>query len=210
VVLSAAAGCVDVVCVTALGGPFASVVTGNLVKAGRSIATADGKLAAGVTTAVGCYTLGVAVGSSALRRSTPGWGRACNVVAAVEVALLAGVAAGWLAAHGHPRSTAARLLLGLAAAAMGVQSAVTISSGLRDASTTYLTGTLTSVVRALIRDPHRFEAGGAVRVVALVFGGAVGAVVLGNAPLWGPALPVALVGAVVFAAALTLSRLERS
>ncbi|HWL99487.1 MAG TPA: hypothetical protein VNP20_19245 [Nocardioidaceae bacterium] len=46
VVLAAAAGRVDVLCVTAFGGPFASVVAGNLVQLGRSIATADGQLAA--------------------------------------------------------------------------------------------------------------------------------------------------------------------
>jgi uncharacterized membrane protein YoaK (UPF0700 family) len=52
-VLTAAAGCVDAVCVTRLGGVFASVITGNLVQLGRAIATADGTLATAATTAVG-------------------------------------------------------------------------------------------------------------------------------------------------------------
>jgi uncharacterized membrane protein YoaK (UPF0700 family) len=44
-VFAAAAGCLDIVCVTRLGGPFASVITGNLVQLGRGIATVDGQLA---------------------------------------------------------------------------------------------------------------------------------------------------------------------
>ena len=39
--LSAAAGCVDAVCLTRLDDLFASVITGNLVQLGRAIATVD-------------------------------------------------------------------------------------------------------------------------------------------------------------------------
>jgi uncharacterized membrane protein YoaK (UPF0700 family) len=210
-VLAAAAGCLDAVCVTRLGGLFASVITGNLVLLGRAIATVDGRLAAGTTTAVGSYALGVAAGTVSLRRREAGWRRRTSIVATVEVILLTGVAAGWLATDGQPgRSTP--LLLGLAAAAMGVQSVITISSGVRGASTTYLTGTLTGVVRAVAGDPHRFAAGagGAARLGALLCGAAVGALVLRVAPSWALALPAALVAAVAISAALTCHRMEES
>ena len=68
------------------------------------------------------------------------------MVLAGEVVLLAGVAAGWAATGGQPGAGTASLLLVLASAAMGVQSAVTISSGVRGASTTHLTGTFTEAV----------------------------------------------------------------
>lgn len=168
-------------------------------------------MAAGATAAVASYALGVAAGAVALRRCGAGWRRRTSLVAAVEVVLLTGVAAGWLVTDAHPGRTAAPLLLGLAAAAMGAQSAVTIRSGVRGASTTYLTGTLTSVVRTLTGGPHRFAAaaGGADRLAALLCGAAAGALVLRVAPLWAPALPVALVAAVVVvAAALTRGRME--
>jgi len=38
VVLAAAAGCLDIMAMSRLGGPFASVVTGNVVQLGRSLA----------------------------------------------------------------------------------------------------------------------------------------------------------------------------
>jgi uncharacterized membrane protein YoaK (UPF0700 family) len=209
IVLTAAAGCLDVVCVVRLGSLFASVITGNLVQFGRAVATADGLLAAGAVTAVGSYALGVAAGTAGLRRCGAGWRRRTSMVAAIEVVLLAGVAAGWIAAGARPGRITSLLLLGPAAAAMGVQSALTINSGVRGASTTYLTGTLTNLVRTVTVDPHRFAtgAGGAARLVALLCGAIAGALVLRVAPLWAPALPAALVTAVVVVAtALTRHR----
>lgn len=139
-----------------------------------------------MTPTVRSYTLRVAAGTVALRRCGAGWRWRTNLVAAVEVVLLTGVAAGWVATDAHPECGTAPLLLALAAAAMGVQSVVTISSGVPGAATTYLTGTLTSVVRTLTGDPHRFAAGGggAARLAALLCGAAVGALVLRVAPLW--------------------------
>jgi uncharacterized membrane protein YoaK (UPF0700 family) len=200
-VLTAAAGCLDVVCLTRLGGVFASVITGNLVQLGRAIGTVDGGLAASAIAANGSFALGVAAGTLGLRRSGSGWRRRTNTVAAVEVVLLIGLAAGWPAAGAHPRSGTALVLLALAAAAMGMQSAITISSGVPGASTTYLTGTLTGLVRTLVGEPHRFAAAG--RLAALLCGAAVGAVMLRVAPLWVPVLPAALVAAVVVVAAVS-------
>jgi uncharacterized membrane protein YoaK (UPF0700 family) len=211
VVLSAVAGCVDVLCVTRLGGLFAGVITGNLVQLGRAIATVDGRLAAGGSAAVGGYALGVAAGTVALRRGGTGWHRRTSLVVAGEATLLAGVAAAWPRVGVQLGRGTAPLLLGLAATAMGVQSAVTISSGVRGASTTYLTGTFTDAVHALAGAPHRITpvAGSAVRLAALLCGASVGALVLRVAPLWAPVLPVALVGAVVtVAAALGRGRRE--
>jgi uncharacterized membrane protein YoaK (UPF0700 family) len=209
-VLSAAAGCLDVLCVTRLGGVFASVITGNLVQLGRAAAIVDGRLAAGGAAAVGGYALGVAAGTVALRRAGTGWRRRTSLVLAGEVVLLTCVAAAWPATGIQPGRGTAPLLLGLAATAMGVQSAVTLGSGVRGASTTYLTGTLTDAVRSLAADPHRITpvAGSTVRLAALLGGAAVGALVLRVASPFAPAVPMALVGAVVVTAALGHGRRE--
>lgn len=201
-VLSAAAGCLDVVAVTRLGGPFASVITGNLVLLGRAVATVDGRMVVDTSTAVGSYGVGVAVGTLGLRGGGAGWCRRTSLVVGFEVVLLIGVAAGWLVTGAQPGYPTTALLLGLAAAAMGVQSAITISTGVRGASTTYLTGTLTSVVRVLVRGPRRFaaSAGDASRLAALLSGAAVGGLVLRVAPVWAPVLAAALVAAVVVVA----------
>jgi uncharacterized membrane protein YoaK (UPF0700 family) len=198
-VLSAAAGCLDAVCVTRLGGAFASVITGNVVQVGRGIGTLDVRLAAGAAVAVGGYALGVAAASFALGPKDAGWRLRTSLVAAAELALLACVAAGWLAVGGRPGEHARLLLLAMAAAAMGVQSMVTITSGVPDASTTYLTGTLTTVIRTLISTPHQFAAaaGGAGRLAALLCGAVAGALLLRVAPLWAPVLPPVLLAAVV-------------
>jgi len=189
----------DVVCVARLGGPFASVITGNLVQLGRGIGTLDGRLAAGATVAVGGYAVGVAAGNIAYGSKGSGWRPRTSLVAAAELALLACVAAGWLAAGGQPDRGVTLLLLALAAAAMGVQGVLTINSGVRGASTTYLTGTLTSIVRILTSTPHHFAelAGGGSRLAALLCGALFGALLLKGAPLWAPVLPVVLVAVVV-------------
>lgn len=208
VLLSAAAGCLDAVCVSRLGGLFASVVTGDLVQLGLAMATLDGRLAVGATAAVGGYALGVAAGTAALPRGQTGWGRRTTLVAAAELLLLACLAASWPATDAHPGPTTAPLLLAPAGVAMGVQSIVTISSGVPGAATTYLTGTFTNAVRALAGHPHRDSpvVGSAGRLVALLCGAAAGALALRVAPLSAPAVSVTLVGVVVAAAALGLRR----
>ncbi|MEE6258504.1 YoaK family protein [Plantactinospora sonchi] len=203
-VLATAAGCLDVICVTRLGGPFASVITGNLVQVGQALVTVDRSLLVHTTTAIGGYTLGVAVGTVPLRGVRSGWRRRSTRLAAVEAVLLSAVAVGWLAAGARPGHVGALLLLGAASTATGIQSVLTISSGIRGASTTYLTGTLTGVVRTVVGDPHRFAAGagGVARLGALLGGAVLDALLLRVAPLGAPALAAALVVAVVLVAGL--------
>jgi uncharacterized membrane protein YoaK (UPF0700 family) len=208
-VLTAAAGSLDVFCLTRLNGLFASVITGNLVQLGRAIASTDAWFAVEAATTVGSYGLGVAAGTAALRRCAAGWRRRTTLLLTVEVVLLIGLVAGWLATDARPVGSASPLLLGLAAAAMGIQSAVTIASGVRGASTTYLTGTLTDAVRAVVGDPHRLAGGAAGRLAALLFGACLGALVLRLAPAWAPVLAAALVAAVLLAATLAQIRIER-
>lgn len=206
-VLAVAAGCLDAVCVTSFGGMFASVVTGNLVQLGRSVATLDIRLLVTAVTAVAGYGLGVAAGSVGLGRGE-GWRSRTGLVAATECVVLAGVEAGWVTAHGRPGAGLTVLLLALAGVAMGIQSAVAISSGVPGSSTTYLTGTLTNLVRTLTSRPPRFgaAAGGAARVAALLCGAIVGALLLRLAPLYAPALPAVLVGAVTLVIATRAGR----
>ena len=62
--LSAAAGAVDLVAVVALGGAFAGIVTGNLVTLAGALATRDPTRLVPVATAVAGFTLGVATCTS--------------------------------------------------------------------------------------------------------------------------------------------------
>ncbi|SCE88240.1 Protein of unknown function [Micromonospora coriariae] len=173
---------------------------------GHAIATADARSLAGAVVAVGGYALGVAGATLPLRRTPPGWNRRTAVVTAVEAVLLLGFAAGWLGCAARPGYAVGLVLLGAAAAASGMQSVITIGAGVRGASTTYLTGSLTELVRRRILDPHRFaDLGGLGRLVGLIGGAVLGTVGLRLAPTWAPALAAALVIAVV-AVAVTLTR----
>ncbi|MEW2331964.1 YoaK family protein [Micromonospora chersina] len=203
VVLAAASGCLDVYCLTRLGGFFASVITGNVVVFGRSIVVTDTRMVAAGAVAVGGYALGVAGGTLPLRRVGPGWRRRTGWVLAAEALLLVGVAAGWLWTGASPEYASRLALLGAAAAASGLQSVVTISSGARGVSTTYLTGSLTNLVRDAVLDPHRLPAGasGVSRLLGLLGGALVGAVTLQVAPRWAPAVAAVLVVAVFLVAA---------
>ena len=91
VVLAAAAGCVDIMAMSRLGGPFASVVTGNVIQLGRSLAIPNRHLAVSASCSVASYAAGVAVGTVALRASLPGWRLRTCVVASFELFLLVGV-----------------------------------------------------------------------------------------------------------------------
>jgi uncharacterized membrane protein YoaK (UPF0700 family) len=208
VVLAAAAGCVDIMAMSRLGGPFASVVTGNVVQLGRSLALSNWHLAVSLSTSVASYAAGVAIGTVAFRASLPGWRLRTCVVASFELLLLVGVLVGWLMTDGSPSTGQAIALLALAATAMGVQSAVTLSSGVHDASTTYMTGMLTNFMRAVATDPHLIATGatGVVRLLSLLAGAVIGALILHFSPSWTPVLPVALLGGAVVVAAAALIR----
>lgn len=196
--LTAAAGALDVFCVTRLGGPFASVITGNLVQVGGSIASRNFGLAGACAVAVSAYAIGVAIGATALRDGK-GWTRRTTLVGLAEFVMIALVAVLWRATAARVGSSAAYAMLGLAAASMGLQSAATVTSGLRGATTTYLTGTLTTAMRTMVAVPHGLATGSRMleRLAALLVGAIAGGLVQHVALGWAPVLPAAIVGMVV-------------
>ncbi|MEU4402700.1 YoaK family protein [Micromonospora orduensis] len=206
VALTAASGCVDVICLTRLDGYFASVITGNLVNFGHALATADGRSCTGAVVAVGGYAAGVAGATVPFRRIPPGWNSRTALVTAVEAVLLLGFTIGWWATSARPGYGLGLVLLATAAVASGIQSVITVGAGVRGASTTYLTGSLTTLVRRRVLDPHRFaDLGGIGRLAGLMVGAGLGTVVLRTAPTSAPALAAALVIGVI-AVAVVLTR----
>ncbi|MEU5862302.1 YoaK family protein [Nonomuraea sp. NPDC047529] len=145
--LALAAGAVDALSFLALGQVFTANMTGNIVLLGLAIGTGDTSHVIRSGLALATFCLGLTAGFTLLGR-TPSAGR--DPPAAVparplavllaELALLVLVAAGW-AAHVLPRPA----LIAASGTAMGLQSAVTRWAGGPGLSTTYLTGTLTSL-----------------------------------------------------------------
>ena len=224
--LTAAAGALDVFCVTRLGGAFASIITGNLIQVGSAVVGSDLWLAGRCAIAVVGYAVGVACGAVALRRVPIGWTGRTTAVTVAEFALLAAVAVIWRAAYGHTGSAAyghtggaayghtggaaygqtggavQGVMLGLASMAMGLQSASTVTSGLPGAATTYFTGTLTNAIRTMVTESQGLARGSraALRLVALLAGAVGGGLAQQLAPAWAPALPALIVAAVLLLA----------
>jgi len=167
VLLTLTTGGVDAAAFLHLGHVFSSVITGTLVLLGIAAGTHDAALAGNCGVALASYVAGVAVGAllSARRagRWMAGWrGRRSEAAIArreiwpswltvalgLEFCVLALFCVGWELSGGHPSGAAEQLLLANAGIAMGVQAATIRHLG--EISTTYLTGTMTGVVSALV------------------------------------------------------------
>lgn len=179
--LAAASGVVDLWAVTSLGGPFAGVVTGNLVTVGGAAGRGEASAVWPPLTAVLGFAAGVAVWSFAWRRRP----RAVAVPLLVELAVLAALAVAW-AVPGVPTL----VLLAGAALAMGGQSSVALRLG---ESTTYLTGTLTGAVVAGATGGGQGRVAALKQLAAVVAGAAAAAVVLGVLRTAVPMLAIVLV-----------------
>ena len=209
--LAGTSGALDALGFLALGGVFASVMTGNLVLLGLGAGTRNGGLATHAIVAIGGYVLGVAAGTagsgSAPRPDTVGWSRRLHAVLAAELVLVVAFTVGWELVRSRSSSLAQLGLIAVAAAAMGLQSAVMRRSTGNTLSTTYLTGTLTGVVSALAGGgPVREELIGAGVLAAALGGAALSGVVLTEWPSWAPVVPLlALTGVLVVGRTLTTS-----
>jgi len=203
VVLAGTSGALDAFGFLALGGVFASVMTGNLVLLGLGAGTRTGSLVAHAAVAVGAYATGVLVGAWTMRGHGPsdgaGWSGRLQSLVALELLLVGAVAIAWPLVP-HRASTGTQLaLVATAAGAMGVQSAaVRVATG-NGLSTTYLTGTLTGVAMAVVggqRLRDEWE-GLSVLGAALLGAAVVGTVVTGWSSA-APLIPLALlVGALL-------------
>ena len=177
VLLTVTTGGVDAAAFLHLGHVFSSVITGTLVLLGVAAGTHDGALAGNCGVALASYVAGVAVGAplSARRagRWLAGWrGRRSHEVVAqreiwpswltvalgLEFCVLAVFCVGWELSGGHPSGTGEQMLLANAGIAMGIQAATIRHLG--EISTTYLTGTMTGVISALVtgRKPAAWSA----------------------------------------------------
>jgi uncharacterized membrane protein YoaK (UPF0700 family) len=192
VLLTFASGASDVASFTRLGNVFTSVMTGNITLFGLSLARGSVSLAAHTAVAFAGYVTGVFVGTRitayrAGRRPAgpagpagkgPGsddWPPRTTPALLTELALLAGVLAGWELTGARPAGTTQYVILALAACAMGIQSATVNHIGLGNVSTTFLTGTLTGLVSAIAK--RGSEAGS--RRSAVLGGLVVGALLAG-------------------------------
>jgi uncharacterized membrane protein YoaK (UPF0700 family) len=199
VVLTIGAGATNVAAFTRLGNVFASVMTGNLVVLGLAAERLSLTLATHTVIAIAGYVIGVAATARLVPTGqAPSW-RMHRVVPALlaEVVLLAGFAVGWELTGSRPRGGSQLVLLAVATAAMGTQSAAARGLSSR-VSTTFLTGTLTTVIATLVtRGDKRVQWREAWQILAMAGGAAAGGLVLAAVPAALPALPLVAVVTVI-------------
>jgi uncharacterized membrane protein YoaK (UPF0700 family) len=210
VVLAVVSGATDAIGLIALGGAFTSVMTGNMVILGVSASTTDGALAIASAGAIVAFCIGVYVGArlaGSARAGDPVWPRPVTLGLVVELVLLTAYGIGWWISGGEPGTVLTQVLLFTMAAALGIQSSTVQRFGVSGMSTTYLTGTLTTVVIRLATGRGVREVWHSIEILlGLVAGAAAGTALVLLAPLLAPVLQLAVLGAVVVTAVTVAHR----
>jgi uncharacterized membrane protein YoaK (UPF0700 family) len=213
VLLTLNAGATDAVGFLALGGAFTSVMTGNLVLFGSAVARADGELVRHAAVAVGCYVAGCVVGARLAgtpEPEQPVWPARVSIALGVEAALFAGCAIGWEVTGSAPSGAVQLALLAGNAVALGIQSSSVQRFGVSGLSTTYMTGTLTTLVVRLTSGHRVRDVADALQLLAaLVAGAALAALLVEHARAAVPLLQLVSLAAVLAGSAV-LARRERS
>jgi uncharacterized membrane protein YoaK (UPF0700 family) len=203
-VLTLVTGATDAVGFTRLGGVFTSVMTGNMVLLGVAAGRGEGTLALHTGVAFVCYVAGTLLGgrvAGSPGERNPLWPRPVTVALIIELAVYCAFTLGWEVSGAPPSGNTALGLLGVNAVALGIQSSAVLRFGVGGLSTTYLTGTLTTVVAKISSRDRSTPSGRSIAIlVALVLGAALGAVLAVHAPRAAPFALVVPLGLVVVAA----------
>ena len=206
VVLTLNAGATDAIGFLALGGAFTSVMTGNLVLFGISVAHADGSLARHTVTAIVCFVAGCVVGARLAGVAQPGdrvWPGAITRALIIEFVVFLAYAIGWWVAGGHPAGTTQLGLLAVNAVGLGIQSSAVQRFGVSGLSTTYMTGTLTTLIVRLNSGHRLRDVADSGQILAALIGGAIASGVLNRyLPEWAPVLQLAALASVICASTL--------
>jgi len=199
IALTASTASLDVTAFLRLGGVFASVMTSNLVFVSIAAVKTEAGFGARCAVAILSFVVGVGAGSAIAppsghenRLGT----RPLSLLLTGELTILVGYAIWWMTVGGHPKGWTQLVLLGAIACAMGGQSAATRQLGNPNASTTYLTGTVTSIASS-IAARHRPDPEAVAVILALLAGAAAGVGLLDAAPITVPLLALAGVGTTV-------------
>jgi uncharacterized membrane protein YoaK (UPF0700 family) len=210
VTLAVVSGATDAIGLLALGGAFTSVMTGNMVLLGVAASSADGQLAASSGLAILAFCAGAALGARLAGvpvAGDPVWPRPVTVALGVELALFVAYAVGWWLSGGDPGRGPALVLLLCTAIGLGIQSSTVQRFGVSGMSTTYLTGTLTTVVIRLATGRGVREVWHSVEILlGLIAGAAAGALLVLHLPLVAPVLQLVTLGAVVLVGGLVAHR----
>jgi uncharacterized membrane protein YoaK (UPF0700 family) len=209
IMLTLVTGSVDAIGLTRLGGVFTSVMTGNMVFLGISAAKHDASVAIHTGVAFIGYVIGSLVGARIAGHAGEDehlWPRPIVIALGFELAVLGVFAIWWEIVGGVPTNSATYAMLGLNAAALGIQSAAVLRFGISGLSTTYLTGTLTQLIASISKRRDPIQGRSALILMALIVGAGLGAVVALHAPKVAPLVPILILAFVVTFAEISFHR----
>lgn len=194
ILLTVASGAVDAVCFLGIGQVFTAIVTGNLVLLGVGAGTGDWVALARSGVAVAAYATGVLLSARVVPRATgtDPWPRRTAFAVYGEAVLQLGVAVAWLLLGGAPPAAARYTMIVAYGISMGAQSTVAQALAVHGISTTYVTGTLLSLLTDLLTGRRGGRRRRALVVAAVVAGAVATAVLLRVAQPVAPFLPAAL------------------
>jgi uncharacterized membrane protein YoaK (UPF0700 family) len=202
----------DVISFTKLGSVFASVMTSNIVLLGLAAARQSSTLAWHAAVSFAGYVLGVATASRLVRmgRRRAGdqgsgheekpWSPWITATLIAELGVFVAFTVGWEITGTKPTGAAQLILLAVATFAMGMQSAVVVAMGIAGVTTTYMTGTLTTLIETIASPDRRngTDARRPIVLLALVAGAGLSGLLIATVPSAVPAIPLAmLIGVVV-------------
>jgi uncharacterized membrane protein YoaK (UPF0700 family) len=150
--LTWAAGCIDAISYLGLGHVFTAMMTGNTVLLGLALAQGEALAALRSIVALIGFSVGVFVGALIVERdSKPAdWPAAVTGALAVETIVLAIFSVTSFVTGGARSAGITYFMIVLLALAMGIQSAAVRRLGVPGIATTYITGTLTSLMIDLL------------------------------------------------------------
>jgi uncharacterized membrane protein YoaK (UPF0700 family) len=150
--LTWAAGSIDAISYLGLGHVFTAMMTGNTVLLGLALAHGEIRAALRSILALIGFCIGVFIGATIVEReSQPSeWPAAVTAALSLETAALAIFAAVYSMAGNERPAGVTELLIALSAGAMGIQSAAVRRLGVPGIATTYITGTITSLMVDLL------------------------------------------------------------
>ena len=151
--LACAGGAVDAVSYMELGRVFTANMTGNTVLLGLALVQAESQAAVRSAVALAGFLVGGALAAWIVeRRQLEGmWPPTVTAALTLEWIILVVFAAGWQYANAAPPTPAVgAALIVLSALAMGVQSTAARRLDVSGIATTYITGTLTSLITGLV------------------------------------------------------------
>lgn len=157
--LAFAGASVDAVSFLGLGGVFTANMTGNTIL--LAVALAQGRPQAELRSIIAVigFVVGVALGELIVVRSrerSP-WPGAVTLTLAIELIPLIALAVGWHTIGTRPAAEVNYLLIALSALAMGIQTAAVRRLGIEGVTTTFISGTLTTLAAETVQWLHARE-----------------------------------------------------